>query len=265
MATWLVAILTFLGSTVGGALTMAMRKPFADEITIQIDKIPERLFFVALRAFPMEERERRFDEWAEDYQELCDAYEKRALVRNVKCIRFSLSLVLRARFIRRTIGLLPRRIERLLVDIPIAAAVLVMLGPLLIVAAIGIIIGDRDGPIMARQSRIGRDGKVFTLYKFRTLEPLGVDGRRHRRSRFTRFIRRASIDELPQLWNVLRGNMSMFGGVAPPRSFYVDGLPTELDKPERVGLFRFGAFRILRARIAARIRRMLSVRRREDR
>lgn len=103
MATWLIgAVALLLVSILGGALLMAVKKPFAEEIGYQIDRFPDRLLlFVALRFFPEDERERRYDQWAEDYQELSDTYENRTLVRIIKCTRFSLSLVVNSGAIRR--------------------------------------------------------------------------------------------------------------------------------------------------------------------
>lgn len=102
MATWLISVGALLAvSVLGGALLMAVRKPFADEIGYQIDRFPERLFFIALRFFPEDERERRYDQWAEDYQELSDTYENRTLIRVFKCTQFSLSLLTRSGFIGR--------------------------------------------------------------------------------------------------------------------------------------------------------------------
>ncbi len=92
-------------TVVGGATLMAIRKPFAEEIGYQIDRLPERLFFIALRFFPEDERERRYNQWADDYQQLSDTYEKRALVRVYKCTRFSVSLATRSTLIRRSTGI----------------------------------------------------------------------------------------------------------------------------------------------------------------
>jgi lipopolysaccharide/colanic/teichoic acid biosynthesis glycosyltransferase len=103
-------------------------------------------------------------------------------------------------------------------DAAIAGAGLVLASPFLAVAALAIKLEDR-GPVLYRQTRVGRDGVDFELLKVRTMvvgaETLGagfsVDRGDPRITRAGRFLRRASIDELPQLWNVLRGDMSLIG------------------------------------------------------
>jgi sugar transferase (PEP-CTERM system associated) len=97
--------------------------------------------------------------------------------------------------------------------------------PLLAVVAIAIKL-DSKGPAIYRQSRVGKDGKLFHLYKFRTMVD-GADANGNHRpaaemdERFTRigrWLRRARIDELPQLYNILRGDMDFVG----PRPFVPD-------------------------------------------
>lgn len=105
-------------------------------------------------------------------------------------------------------------IKRLL-DILAAVTLLVVLSPLLLLTAI--LIRRRMGkPVLFRQDRPGLHGKSFRMVKFRTmLNVVEVDGRvltdRERITSYGRFLRRTSIDELPELWNVLRGDMSIVG------------------------------------------------------
>jgi lipopolysaccharide/colanic/teichoic acid biosynthesis glycosyltransferase len=103
-------------------------------------------------------------------------------------------------------------------DIAIAGLGLVVAGPFLGVAAVAIKLGD-GGPVLFRQTRVGREGVDFELLKLRTMvvdaERQGagyaVDRGDPRITGVGRFLRRTSIDELPQLWNVLRGDMSIIG------------------------------------------------------
>jgi len=108
-------------------------------------------------------------------------------------------------------------------DIVVAAALLVVGWPILAILAI-LIRCDSPGPVLFRQERAGRGMQPFTLYKFRTLradaDPFGVSPRRPddpRLTRIGRVLRETSFDELPQLWNVLKGEMSLVG----PRPLYM--------------------------------------------
>jgi lipopolysaccharide/colanic/teichoic acid biosynthesis glycosyltransferase len=103
-------------------------------------------------------------------------------------------------------------------DILLASVGLVLASPFLVAAAIAIKLGSR-GPVIYRQSRVGRDGQAFHLYKLRTMElgadPVGVgtpvlEGD-PRVTRAGHLLRRFSLDELPNLVNVLRGEMAMVG------------------------------------------------------
>jgi lipopolysaccharide/colanic/teichoic acid biosynthesis glycosyltransferase len=103
-------------------------------------------------------------------------------------------------------------------DILIAALALVVLSPFLLVAAIAIKLGSR-GPVIYRQRRVGRDGAEFEMWKLRTMvrgsDPVGVGTVVTRDdARVTaagRFLRRTSLDEIPNLVNVLRGEMAIVG------------------------------------------------------
>ncbi|POX56180.1 transferase, partial [Streptomyces sp. Ru71] len=114
-----------------------------------------------------------------------------------------------------------------LLDVVVSGALLLAAGPVLLVCAA--VLRATDGPgVLFRQERIGQDGRPFTLLKFRTHRPAdaheaatrwSVAGD-DRMSRFCRFLRRTSLDELPQLWNVFRGDMSLVGP-RPERPYFV--------------------------------------------
>jgi len=103
-------------------------------------------------------------------------------------------------------------------DVAIAGVGLALTSPLLAAAAVAIKLDD-GGPVLFRQTRVGKDGRDFELLKLRSMsvgaEHLGagyaVDRGDSRITRVGRFLRRTSIDELPQLWNVIRGEMSVIG------------------------------------------------------
>jgi lipopolysaccharide/colanic/teichoic acid biosynthesis glycosyltransferase len=117
-----------------------------------------------------------------------------------------------------------RRAAKRVLDVTASAVALVMIAPVLAVVALMVRL---DGPgILFRQERIGRDGHPFHLLKFRSMRPLregetaawAVDADRY--GRFGKFLRRYSLDELPQLVNVLMGDMSLVGP-RPERPEYV--------------------------------------------
>jgi lipopolysaccharide/colanic/teichoic acid biosynthesis glycosyltransferase len=120
------------------------------------------------------------------------------------------------------------------VDIMLASLALLVAAPFLPFIALAIRAGGR-GPIMLRQRRVGKNGHIFTLYKFRTMvpeaEPPGValwaEEDDPRVTRVGKFLRRFKIDELPQFWNVLRGEMSLVGP-RPERPEIVDNLQREI-------------------------------------
>jgi exopolysaccharide biosynthesis polyprenyl glycosylphosphotransferase len=98
-----------------------------------------------------------------------------------------------------------------------AATLLFFLWPLMLLVAVAIKL-ERSGPVLFKQSRIGRFQQPFTLYKFRTMRVSGTTDPRlytlkddDRITRVGRFLRLTRLDELPQLWNVLCGQMSMIG------------------------------------------------------
>jgi len=114
---------------------------------------------------------------------------------------------------------------RRLVDILAAGILTVVLSPVLLVAAVAIRI-DSKGPALFRQIRVGKNGAPFTIYKFRTMrvetggQPVRLGGRRDDRvTRIGAFLRDSKIDELPQLFNVLKGDMTLIGPRAETPNF----------------------------------------------
>jgi len=120
-------------------------------------------------------------------------------------------------------------------DIVLAGGGLVVALPLLALIALAVK-ATSPGPILYSQERIGRDGQVFRIYKFRTMR---VDAERSgpgwtvkddpRRTPLGAFLRRTSLDELPQLWNVLVGEMSLVGP-RPERPVYVERFSQDIPK-----------------------------------
>lgn len=118
----------------------------------------------------------------------------------------------------------PRRI----VDVLSAVILLIFLFPLFIVVSIAIKL-ESSGPVFYSQQRYGKDGKIFAVHKFRSMSqdaetksgPVWAQKRDPRITRIGFFMRKTRIDELPQLMNVLKGDMS-FIGPRPERPFFAD-------------------------------------------
>ncbi|MFG2096696.1 exopolysaccharide biosynthesis polyprenyl glycosylphosphotransferase [Streptomyces sp. NPDC048612] len=115
-----------------------------------------------------------------------------------------------------------------LLDLTLAASALVVLAPVLLGCALAVRLAVGPG-VLFRQERLGQGGRGFTLLKFRTWQPRDTHeaatrwslADEPRMSRVGRLLRRSSLDELPQLWNVLRGEMSLVGP-RPERPFFVE-------------------------------------------
>lgn len=118
-------------------------------------------------------------------------------------------------------------------DFTVALLLLVILSPLMAASAL-LIAANHDGPILFKQKRPGKNGKIFTVYKFRTMSTRQCDenGRElsdfERMTKIGRLLRKTSVDELPQLFNIIKGEMSFIG----PRPLLTEYL--ELYSPEQM-------------------------------
>jgi sugar transferase (PEP-CTERM system associated) len=120
-------------------------------------------------------------------------------------------------------------------DVMAAVCGLILASPLMAVSALVVKLESRRDPILYHQERIGLNGKVFTIHKFRTMRTdaeaeTGPVWSRANDTRITatgRFMRRTRLDEIPQLWNVLRGEMSLIGP-RPERPEFVRQLTEQI-------------------------------------
>jgi exopolysaccharide biosynthesis polyprenyl glycosylphosphotransferase len=118
------------------------------------------------------------------------------------------------------------RITKRIFDVTGAAVLLLVTAPLTLLAALAVKLSS-PGPVLFRQSRVGLDGRDFSILKFRTMRVNGESDTQwsvehdHRVTPVGKFLRRSCIDELPQLLNVLRGDMSLVGA-RPERPHFVD-------------------------------------------
>lgn len=114
------------------------------------------------------------------------------------------------------------------IDFFFASICLIVFSPLFLACYLAIK-RDNDGPIIFKQERIGRFGRPFTIYKFRSMTvnaeekgpQLCNDGKDKRLTKTGKFLREHHLDELPQLWNIFIGDMA-FIGPRPERKFYID-------------------------------------------
>ena len=139
-----------------------------------------------------------------------------------------------------------QHIVKRLFDIVLSLLCLIIFFPLILLFSL--ILSFSDGPVIFRQERIGYKGRPFIIYKFRTMR---VDAESHGMiprhaeehnlylTPFGGFLRAHHLDELPQLWNVLKGDMS-FVGPRPERQYFIDQINRETDDYRYIYLMRPG-------------------------
>ena len=122
------------------------------------------------------------------------------------------------------------------VDILLSFSALFFLSPIFLIVA-ALVKADSPGRVFFGQQRIGEDGRRFALFKFRTMRvgaeretgPVWAKENDPRRTRIGGFLRKSNLDELPQLWNVLRGDMSLVGP-RPERPFFVSRFKEDIPR-----------------------------------
>ncbi len=138
------------------------------------------------------------------------------------------------------------RVSKRALDITVALAALLVAAPVMLLAACAIAL-DSGSPIFFKQERVGRNGRVFDVLKFRTMRvdaeaatgPVWATARDPRKTRLGSFLRRTSIDELPQIFNVLMGQMSLVGP-RPERPVFVEEFRRRLPRYDERHLVRPG-------------------------
>jgi exopolysaccharide biosynthesis polyprenyl glycosylphosphotransferase len=126
-----------------------------------------------------------------------------------------------------------KKLKRLM-DILISLLLLIISSPILIIVSVAIKI-DSEGPVLFKQERLGQNGKPFKVLKFRSMikdaekytGPVWSQKDDPRVTRMGKFVRKARIDEIPQMINVLKGEMSLVGP-RPEREFFVEKLSKEI-------------------------------------
>ena len=126
-----------------------------------------------------------------------------------------------------------------LLDVAAASVGLIVAAPIMAVTAMAVR-QNLGSPVLFKQERPGKDEKIFTLYKFRSMRDVdpekGLVTDANRLTKFGKLLRSSSLDELPSLWNVLKGDMSLVG----PRPLLVEYLALYTDEQRRRHLVRPG-------------------------
>lgn len=135
---------------------------------------------------------------------------------------------------------------RRIFDLALVLPSMLFVGPIMALVALAVYLDD-GGPVIYRQTRVGLRGKTFEIFKFRSMPvdaekatgPVWSDPNRRKVTRIGGFLRKTSLDELPQLFNVIRGEMSLVGP-RPERPFYVEKFRRVLPRYDERHLVRPG-------------------------
>jgi lipopolysaccharide/colanic/teichoic acid biosynthesis glycosyltransferase len=197
------ALIWVIAVTIFGLLGAAISRQMTDEFKSWAPWIVRHVIDRAVSMLPKDQRERFAEEWRSHVNEIPGDIGK---------LIVALGFLVAS---SRMAGI-PAAAGKRMFDIAFSAAALALFAPLLLLMALLTKL-DSPGPILFSQVRIGRGGKRFHIYKFRTMSILRNRALGPRVTRVGAFLRSTSLDELPQLINVLSGDMSLVGP-RPPSS-----------------------------------------------
>lgn len=170
-----------------------------------------RIILIAARRLPKREQVRFIEEWSAHLEEVPGGIARLAHALGFIFAAGNMyprrSAAIKRRRARARSLLTTRAVMRGL-DLVLVIPILLFLMPLILVLTLAL---ELSGPPLFSQPRVGRGGRVFHIYKFRTMSFVGSSEAKCRITRVGSFLRRTSLDELPQLFNVLRGDMSLVG------------------------------------------------------
>ena len=175
-----------------------------NEFTDWLPWFAARLVGAAARTLPPDVRQRYTDEWLAELD---------ASPGNLSKLAVAVRIFVRAPATSVAISGLPSvkaMVVKALFDKLVAAWTLVVMAPMLTAIALVIKITD-GGPVFVRQTRIGKDGQPFRVWRFRTTTVAGTGGRKLQLTKAGTWLHRHSLDELPLLFNLLLGDMSLVG------------------------------------------------------
>jgi lipopolysaccharide/colanic/teichoic acid biosynthesis glycosyltransferase len=214
-AAW--AILIGLTGLIGTLATAVIGDMFHEEARARLERLPAALIRLAGHWVPANVRDEWTDEWLAELAYILRGTESLPISRLMRGTRFAAGLLHRAPAIGRELGMADHDFEAVadalllqreglaakrVLDLTLAGLLLVLLAPVMAMIAAAIRLTS-PGPVLFRQVRVGHRQSPFVMLTFRTQDP--------RVTSIGRLLRKTSLDELPQLINVLRGEMSLVG------------------------------------------------------
>jgi hypothetical protein len=211
---FIVAVVLLVLAVVGGTIKTVLVRLLGDEIKSWLPWIVEQLLRHAVASLPKDQRERFQEEWHSHLDEIPGEIGKLVVALGFPFAARGMSGILSGTGERYSV----KRVIKRFLDLTASTAGLVFFLPLMAVVSLAVCF-ETEGPVFIRQECIGMGGRKFQLLKFRTMRtdatraacPEYATGVDKRITRVGLLLRRYQVDELPQLINVLRGDMTLVG------------------------------------------------------